>query len=303
MSQRTRLAAVALAAICTMPASATVMSAWQLNVYRDGSSADWLQGNNRLLGDGFDNGDPLVGPNFSSTGTPANYVLAGLADGADPALAVRESGSALLLDPNYGAASANAQGGVGNSIRLRLLTNVSDANAGLNRSRSFAASLRLDLAALPDPGQSFGLRFTDNFNNNSDVIELYLSGGANGRNIVLRKQDFVAGTVTVLGSVPLVVPAGAGALVLSLNHNTPDTDTISGNWAFADANGALMTSFSGFGNTAAAFNGEVYTRVELRATGVSAPVPEPGAWALLAGGLGLLGWLRPGARRPPAARA
>lgn len=246
----------------------------------------------------------MVGPDFSSTGTPANYVLAGLAAGADAALAVRETGSALLLDPNYGEVSANAQGGTGNSIRLRLLTNVSDANAGLNRSRSFAASLRLDLAALPDPGQSFGLRFTDNFSNNSDVIELSLTGATNGgHNIVLRKQDFVARTVTVLGSVPLVVPDSAGALVLSLNHNAPNTDTISGNWAFADAAGALMTPFTGFSTTANAFNGEVYTRIELRATGLSAPIPEPGAWALLAAGLGLLALLRPDARRPPAARA
>jgi len=64
-----------------------------------------------------------------------------------------------------------------------------------------------------------------------------------------------------------------------------------------------MTSFSTFANTATAFNGEVYTRVELRATGLSAPVPEPAGWGLLAAGLGLLGWLRPGARRPPTARA
>jgi len=239
MSTTNRLATLALAAACAMPATATVMTAWQLNVYRDGSSVDWLLGNSRLLGDSFDNGNPLVGPNFSSTGTPANYVLSGLAPGADTALAVREVGGSLLLDPNLGEVAANAQGSTGQSIRLRLLTNISDANAGLNRSRSFAASLRLDLAALPDPGQSFGLRFSDNFGNNNDVVELSLTGATNGsRHIVLRKQDFQAGAITVLGSVPLVVPAGAGALVLSLNHNTPNTDTISGNWAFADATGA-----------------------------------------------------------------
>lgn len=288
LSRWLRPAALLLACAGALPASASVLTAWQLNVYRDGTSADWLLGNNRLLGDAFDNGDPLVGPNFSSTGTPATYLLSGLAPGADAALAVREVGGSLLLNPAYGDVSANAQGGLGSSLRLRLLTNITDANAGLNISRSFSASLRLDLAALPDAGQTFGLRFSDGFSDNSDVIELYLAGSANGQNIVMRKQDFVAGTVTVLGSTPLITPAGAGAVVLSLAHGTAGSNVITGSYAFADATGALITSFTGFANSATAFNGEDYTRVELRATG-PVPVPEPGTWALMAGGLGLLG--------------
>lgn len=278
---------LALACAVATPATAAVMSAWQLNVYRDGAPADWLQGNNRLLGDSFDNGNPLVGSAFSSTGTAATYLLLGVAPGVDPALAARETGGKLLLDPAYAAAATNAQGGVGASLRLRLLTNITDPLAGLNRGRSFAASLRLGLDAMPDAGQSFGLRFSDAFSNNNDVIELFAAHGAAGTNIVFRKQNFVAGTITALGSTALSAPVGAGALVLSLNHNTVDSDVISASYAFADGTGALITPFTGFAATTTAFQGELYTRLELRATGPS-PVPEPAAWALFAAGLGLL---------------
>jgi hypothetical protein len=135
------------------------------------------------------------------------------------------------------------------------------------------------------------------------VIELSWVGNASGGNIVFRKQDFVAGTITNLGSAPLVAPSGAAMLVLSLAHATPGDAQISGNYSFADASGSLIESFRGFGTTATAFRGENHTRVELRATGLSAPVPEPASWALLAGGLGALGWLRRGARRQPRAQA
>ena len=82
----------------------------------------------------------------------------------------------------------------------------------------------------------------------------------------------------------------------SLSHNTVDSALISGSYNYADSSGALLGGFTSFGSAATAFQGETHTRVELRATGVSAPVPEPGTWALMAAGLGLL--LRWRARRP-----
>ena len=279
----TALASLLITGGLALPTSAAVLTALQFNVYRDGTSADWLLGNNRLLGDGFDNNDPYVGPAYAGSANLAAYSLQGLADGADATLAVRETGSALLLDPDYGAVSANAQGGLGTSIRLRLLTNIVDANSGLPRSRSFAGALRLSLADMPDAGQAFGLRLSDSFSNSNDVIELSASGGANGRTITFRKQDFVAGTVTGLGSAALVAPAGADALVLSISHSTANTDTIFGSYGYADASGALIGNLTTFATSTTAFDGEAYSRFEIRATG---PVPEPGTWALLAAGLG-----------------
>ena len=285
------LAALACcAALGTGPASATVMTAEQLNVYRDGSSVDWLLGNDRLLGDGFDNGNPLLGPAFSSTGTAAAYALLGLQAGADQALAVREQNSQLLLDPNFGSVSANAQGQTASSLRLRLLTNTTTTGAGLNIGQTFASTLRLSLSAAPDPGQTFGLRLNDASigTTNNDVVELFWSGNASGGSIIFRKQDFDANTVTVLGSAAVVLPANAAMLLLSLSHNTVDSPLISGSYTYADSSGQLLDSFTAFSNRATAFQGETHTRVELRATGLSAPVPEPASWALMAAGLGVL---------------
>lgn len=283
--------AAALACAAAVPASATVMTALHLNVYRDGSSADWLLGNSRLLADGFDNGNPYAGPNYSGSADTAVYTLQGLAPGANAAQAVREQGGALLLDPGYGASSANALGQTGYSLRLRLQTNIVDADRGLPQSRSFAASLRLSLSAMPDPGQSFGFRFADGFSNSSDYVELYVADGGAGDIVVFRKQDFVAGTITPLGSAALgAAPVGASMLVLSLSHGTAGSNQIFGSYGYADASGALMGPLAGFANSATAFNGEVHTRLELRATSTVSTVPEPGAAAMLAAGLAGLAW-------------
>lgn len=294
------LAAALITGLAVAPAGAAVLSAQHLNVFRDGTPADWLLGNNLLLSDGFDNGNPFVGTNYSTTGTPANYALYGAASAEVVNLAVREQSGQLLLDPNYGAVSSNAAGVAGTSVRLRLLTNITDTNAGLNLSRSFAATVALSLSAAPDPNQSFGLRLTDIGIDpgNNDVIELYWAGGTGGGGVVLRKQDFAAGTVTPLGWAPLAAPAGATQLVLALAHETPGSPLISGSFGYADVNGALLGSLTTFGNTATAFNGETFTRLELRATGVSAPVPEPATWLLM--GAGLAGLAMRQRRRPRA---
>lgn len=283
--------AAAVAVVAAAPASATVLTATQLNVYRDGTSADWLQGDFRLLADSFTEGGPYVGPIFTGSGLASSYTLQGLAPGADAALAVREQDGQLLLNPNYGALSPNAQGQTGRSLRLRLLTNTdpSQPNVGLPRSRSFAAALRLSLTAMPDMGQAFGVRLSDGFSNNNDVIELFVAGGASGDTIVFRTQDFALPnpSITLHNTAPLAAPAGADTLVLVLSHPIANADQIYGVYGYADASGALMGDLITFANNATAFDGESYTRVELRAT-TTLPVPEPGTWAMFAAGLGLL---------------
>lgn len=288
--------ALLLAATAVLPAWAAVPAAQQLNVYRDGTPTDWLQGNHRWLGDGFDNGDPLTGPFFAGSSIAAPYSLQGLDSGADQALALREQDSALLLDARYGAVSPNAQGLLGRSLRLRLLSNVVDTNSGLAKTRSFAAALQLSLTDLPALGYSFGLRLSDGFSNNNDVVELFVVGGATNDTIVFRKQDFATGSINLLGSAPLTgVPAEAQSLALVLSHSQADSNDIFGLYGYIGANGVLLGDLTPFTRGTTAFDGEDHTRIELRAT---APVPEPAAWALMAGGLGGLAWAARRRRQP-----
>ena len=121
--------------------------------------------------------------------------------------------------------------------------------------------------------------------NNNNVIELFVGEGASGDTIVFRTHDFENHTITTHDTAPLQAPAGADTLVLVLSHPTADTDQIYGVYGYADPSGALTGDLTTFANPATAFDGESFTRVELRTT---TPVPEPGTWAMFAAGLGLL---------------
>lgn len=286
LSRAVQAAALATGLLAGSAATAAtpVMTVTQLNVYRDGTSADWLLGNSRWLADGFDNGNALVGPAYTGTTTAALYQLRGADAGVDPATLAWEADSALHLDATHAALATNALGQQGRSVRLVLGTSNVEWQQGFVQSRSFAASIRLSLDSLPGVGQSFGLRFTDGFSNNNDYAELSVFRDVQGTWVQLRKQDFALGSITPIATVALAPVANAAQLVLSLAHGTPGGSLISGSYNFADASGALLSpSFTGLGSVLA-FNGENATRLELRAT---APVPEPASALLLAGG-GLL---------------
>jgi len=282
---RVALAFVALAGL-SGGAQADVMRATELQLFRDGTVANWLNGENLYLRDDFSNGNAFQGPNFPS-GNPSNYSLIDLAAGADPNLAAREEGGTLLLDSSYANPTPGATGIVGKSLKLRLATNVTDPGSGLDQSRSFAVALSLSLASLPEPGSTWGLRLTDNFSNQNDVIELSVFTSANGSSsgIIFRKQDFLNQSSTVYGSTNLSLPAGAQGIVLALTHNEAGSDRIFGKYGYLDDQGDLIGALQTFDTSGTAFHGETHTRVELRAVQA---VPEPSSWALWLGGAGLL---------------
>ncbi|MCV2352315.1 PEP-CTERM sorting domain-containing protein [Paucibacter sp. Y2R2-4] len=279
------MAVMAVAGLASS-AQADVMRATELQLFRDGTVASWLNGENLYLRDDFSNGNAFQGPNFPS-GNPSNYSLIDLAAGADPNLAAREEGNALMLDSSYATPSTGATGGVGKSLRLRLSTNVIDSGSGLDQSRSFAVALSLSLSALPQPGSTWGLRLSDNFSNNNDVLELSVYTSANGgpSGISFRKQDFPNQSITVYGNTALTLPNGAEGIVLVLSHNEAGSDQIFGNYGYLDDQGNLISALQTFDTSGTAFRGETHTRVELRAVQA---VPEPSTWALWFAGAGLM---------------
>lgn len=275
---RARLASVAGLALSTAVLANPVMTVDSLTIFRGGTLADWTQGRNVLLDDEFNNGDPFSGPLFNgSTTDVSTYVLPN--DTPMRTGLVTESGGQLRIDPSLAPVSTGASGGTGLSARLRLLTNIADPNRGLPLARSFAVAAVFDVDALPGTGQAFGIRLTDNFSNNDDVLELSLTAN---HGLSWRRQDFLAGTVTNYDFATLSLPAAAEGVLLMLAHPTADDPTIQAGWGFTDADGALIgNSLNFFQTTTNAFNGEVHTRLEFRAT---QPVPEPSTLALLAGG-------------------
>jgi hypothetical protein len=273
-------ATLAVIGALALPTSASaVMLVDSVTLFRDGTLANWLNDQNKLLDDDFTNGDPLHGPLYNGSTTEiSTYQLSG--GTAHPEL-LTESGGLLRIDPALADTSANAQGGVGPSARLRLLTNTTDPNRGLPLSRSFAAAVTLSLSSVPSAslGQAYGMRLADNFSNGDDVLELSL---LSGNRIQFRRQDFVAGAITNYGTETFSAPATAAGLVLALLHTTPGNATIQAAYGFVDGTGELIGGdLTFFSTTAEAFHGEVHTRLELRAT---QPVPEPSSFAMLAAG-------------------
>jgi hypothetical protein len=273
-----RLLALALSGAALTASAVTTMKVNYLVVYRDGSLANWLQDQNLLLDEGFDNGDPTIGPAFTG-GAAAGYIPLGAS--ANPQ-AISESGGQLLMNASLGDISANAVGTDGHSLRLRLLTNINDPNLGLPQSRSFGAGISMPLDTLPSTQSNFGMRLSDAFSNSNDVIELSVVNGAAGLGVLFRKQDFQNGTITNLGFAALAAPAGASNVVLALVHLQAGSNTIGAAYGYLDGNNELINGLTPFANVATAFNGEVHTRLELRAT---APVPEPAGWLMM--GIGL----------------
>ena len=279
--------AIALAGGMVSSVASPMAAVW-LTIHRDGTPLDWLAGNNVLLDDRFNNGNPLLGPNFPDGVTASTYSLWGPQSPADALLAAREPGGALVLDPSYGGLTSSASGSAARVVLLRLLTStVADSNDGLPKSRSFAASLLIPLVGMPPVGQSLFLRLTDiGFGNRNDVIELSVVGTPDGKFIRFQKQDFLAGTTTLLGWTPVAPPTDAVAIALSLAHPTLNDDGIYGSYGYASGT-ALIGGFTIFPNSTTVFQGETHTRVEILA---AQNVPEPESYAMMLAGVGVVGF-------------
>lgn len=274
--------AAALALLAGTAAADTAVVFNSLTVYRGGFS-----GANIWLHDSFGDGAPLVGPSFAG-GSAAGYTLSA----ASPAAAIDSSATGQLsLLPALGLAAADADGSHPRlQVEQRLVTDTSDAARGLSNAVSFGVALKLPADALPPAGTVAGLRLSDaGFSNGDDVLDLTVRAAAGGWRVQLQRQDFVAGTTTLLDAATLTVPGNANGLVLGFVHASAGSDTVLASWGFIDASDQVIGLLPSFSAPTTVFHGEALTTVSMLA---AQPVPEPSAALLLAGGLAALAWRR-----------
>lgn len=242
--------------------------------------------NGSLFVDPFDDGvPPPSAPNFV-TGQPAAYSVQGTIPGN------AESMSRLALDSALGAPVTNANNDPRLVVRATLI-NGDNANPApaLLQQFSFIIAGRWDLVAQPNVLDLYGIELHDSTNfviNELTQLLVRRSGDPTDPNIYLRfqKQTLPGQGIQVFSDTALTPPANANQVVLFLRHGAPNTNTITAEYRFSEDGNPLSDPILLPGSSTM-FNGESF----VRASFFVAQVPEPGTYAMLLAGLGILGWV------------
>lgn len=242
--------------------------------------------------------DGIVPPARPSTSTfncgapvPNCYGLTGTFNAGD------EAAGKLRLDTMQGAQVTTALGNSRVNHGVALLTNRSDApadvNGGLKIHRTFVASVLFDIA-LPGADDLFQLRLIDPHQDTSapghrsDYHAISLRRGTGpgaAPEIRFNEQNFQVGTNEIIDTVALDTSLGADQLRFYLSHPDVNGTAIYASWDYLKAGDVVATG--GFVTPGHIFDGETFTRASFV---VSAPIPEPGTYALMLIGLGLVGF-------------
>lgn len=287
-------------AMCSV-ASATTFEAQDFEIYKGGNMSGWMTGSNAFFSDEFDDGiSPPSAPNFAN-GTAASYTVTGSVS-ETPGCTLYPGGlscGGLSITPDAGVLATNAVGVSSMVSGIRLNTNIDPTKptAGLNIGSSFLFTASFGLRNLPTAGYSYGIRLGDAFSDKNDVLDLRVVDSSDGLSLVFSKQDFVSGTVTILDTVLLTPPTddATSSIDLAFMHAVGGSHEIQALYGYySDYSGACIgTCYSALDTTATAFNGEDFTRAEVRAlqTVSAQAVPEPNELAMVFTGLGLMGFL------------
>jgi hypothetical protein len=268
---RLAITAVCLAAF-SLSSRAVVASVDQIAVTRNGGS---------FFTDGFDDGlEPPNGPSGATT-----YFLQGtISPNA-------ETGGRLLIDSSTGIASDNAISDPRLFLGVQLLSDISsNLSLGLKNDDTIVFSATFGLVIPQGPLYSgYGIRFIDA--NTQQVIQLQIRvpTNTNQAEISYLEQDFVAKTITFLGSTPLAPPAGTDQISLSLSRPNISNNDFYASFSYL-AGGAVVGSGS-FDVPGQMFEGENFVRAQFFAAQevVVAAIPEPETYALMVAGLAVLG--------------
>jgi len=141
----------------------------------------------------------------------------------------------------------------------------------------------------PGLGANYQIRLTDRgigstASQGNDLIQLQIAGTSGGPQLQLVQQNFLAGTIAVLWTKDIVIPAAADQLRMGFAHLNAGSGVINAYYSFFD--GANSLGGEAIAATGTIFSDELLTRFEVRA---AVPVPEPASMAMWA--VGLLGTL------------
>jgi hypothetical protein len=228
--------------------------------------------------DSFDNGTPPPqAPNLLIA--PFNSVSY-LVTGSFPAGS--EANGRLLLDTSAGAVVMAPGTGVPTLlVRARLLTNSDPAsNLGLKDFHTFTVSGIFDTVPVP-VGGGYGIALTDP---QTPSVSNFLSYGVrdlDGMGPKLGLQYVTPGGSAVIGTE---VPIDIGRQIeLQLARTSTTSDVVSAWWRYVGS--PTFTQIADPAGDAKIFTASNVTQAEFR---IFAPVPEPGTYAMLLAGLGLL---------------
>ncbi len=244
-----------------------------------------------VLVDDFSNGNPLVSAPRVGTGGPFNYsVLDALQ------LPIEANGKlSIFANANTVPAVPNALGDSFYSYGVRLLSNADQSVLGGNNKllglgKDSTWSVGADFVPLtPGLGANYQIRLTDRgigspAKQGNDLIQLQLRGTSGGPQLQLLQQNFLAGTIAVLWTKDIVIPAAADQLRMGFAHLNAGSGVINAYYSFFD--GANSLGGEAIAATGTIFSDELLTRFEVR---TAVPVPEPASMAMWA--VGLLGML------------
>ena len=266
--------------------------------------------------DGFANGDPLTGGQYTGAATPATlYSVRNNGFSAGSEAPVND-----YFGQTYGV--GRLRFGVGDAVESpsvldtpgtvamanRITLRDPDAGPFLTSGASFAANATFNFAT-PDAGSYYGLRVSDSTGVGSvfdDVLDLRVvrnnlgqaalnlrrltsTGGLDLSNtgygtVNLANFLFAGKTladIAVVGFEFVYVPGGSNGLRADVELGDSNGQTIGRYDFFNASNGTIYPQI---------FHGEGFTHVSAGATWTVTSVPEPGTYALMLGGLTVLAW-------------
>jgi len=267
---------IALIAMCwSITSHAIIVNIDQFSITRDGGA---------FFSDGFSDGvPPPSAPNFAS-GTAASYsVLGTIPNNA-------ESGGLLQLNSANGALSANATEAPRLTLAATLLTSTTGGATQLGTGNTLVETGLFSLTIPPGPlFSAYGIQFTDAAGAGANqLVQLFVRfNEATGQpQIAYILQDFVANTITTLGTSPLNLSLGADQILFTLSRPNVGDNNFFGSFSYLS--GGSIVGGGSFATPGVLFQGENFVRGRFF---VAEAIPEPETYAMLLAGLGLLGFV------------